>query len=174
MEENKISIRQYILYFGLLLGIVTTVFSLMLFFLDMHYQNSPFELIVFLLILSASVVIAFIAFKKDNGGVLNLSECFKIGLGISLISSIIMFLYTLIEINFLDPETKTKGLNFVEETMKMNNPELSQENIDIIIERLKNMSSPRTIFISTIAIHLFFGFIISLIGGLIVKKSRPE
>ena len=101
MEENKVNIRQYILNFGSLLGIVSIVFSLMLFFLNMHYQNSPFQQVVSLIIISASIIIAFIAYKKDNEGFINLSECFKMGLGISLLGGLIGFLYFLILIYVL-------------------------------------------------------------------------
>ena len=174
MEESKVSIRQYILNYGSLLGIVSIIFSLMLFFLDMHYQNSPFQQIVSFIILSASIIIAFIAYKKDNEGFISLSECFKMGLGISLLGGLIGFLYFLILINFLDPEVLEKGFKYQSEIMRMNNPELSQEMIDTAIEMQRKFSSPGIIFVFVMIFQLFIGFIISLIGGLIVKKSRPE
>ena len=174
MEESKVSIRQYILNYGLLLGIVSIIFSLMLFFLDMHYQNSPFQQVVSFIILSASIIVAFIAFKKDNEGFINLSECFKLGLGISLLGGLIGFLYFIILINFLDPEVLEKGFKHQSEIMRMNNPELSQEMIESAIEMQRNFSTPGIIFVFVMIFQLFIGFIISLIGGLIVKKSRPE
>ena len=174
MEENKISIRQYIINYGLLFGIVSIVFSLMLFFLDMHYQNNPFQLVISLIIWTTLIIIAFIAYKKDNEGFINLSECFKLGLGISLLGGLIGFLYFLILINFLDTEVLEKGFKYQSEIMRMNNPELSQEMIDTAIEMQRKFSSPGIIFVFVMIFQLFIGFIISLIGGLIVKKSRPE
>ncbi|MFL2629223.1 MAG: DUF4199 domain-containing protein [Flavobacteriaceae bacterium] len=174
MEENKISIREYIINYGLLLGIVSIVFSLMLFFLDMHYQNGPFQQAVSFIILSASIIIAFIAYKKDNKGFVSLSECFKMGLGISLLGGLIGFLYFLVLINFIDSEVLEKGFKYQSEIMRMNNPELSQEMIDTAIEMQRKFSSPGIIFVFVMIFQLFIGFIISLIGGLIVKKSRPE
>ena len=56
----------------------------------------------------------------------------------------------------------------------MNNPELSQEMIDTAIEMQRKFSSPGIIFVFVMIFQLIIGFIISLIGGLIVKKSRPE
>ncbi len=56
----------------------------------------------------------------------------------------------------------------------MNNPELSQEMIESAIEMQRNFSTPGIIFVFVMIFQLFIGFIISLIGGLIVKKSRPE
>ena len=174
MEENKINIRQYILNFGSLFGIISIVFSLMLFFLDMHYQNNPFQLVISLIIWTTLIIIAFIAFKKDSEGFINLSECFKMGLGISLLGGLIGFLYFLILINFLDPEVLEKGFKYQLEMMRMNNPELSQEMIDSFIETQRKFSTPVYTFAFIMIFQLFVGFIISLIGGLIIKKSRPE
>ncbi len=174
MEEKKISISQYALNYGLLLGAVSIVFSLMLFFLDMHYQNDTFQQVISFIILNASIIIALIAFKKDNEGFISLTECLKIGLGISLIGGIIGFLYFLIVINFLDSEVLEKGIKYQSEIMKMKNPELSQETIDTIFDKQREFSTPGMVFVIVLIVQLFFGFIISLIGGLIVKKSKPE
>jgi len=174
MEENKVSIRQYILNYGSLYGIISIVFSLMLFFLDMHYQNNPFQLVISLIIWATLIIIAFIAFKKDNEGFINLSECFKLGLGISLLGGLIGFLYFIILINFLDPEVLEKGFKYQSEIMRMNNPELSQEMINGFIETQRKFSTLDYTFAFIMIFQLFIGSIISLIGGLIVKKSRPE
>jgi len=67
-----------------------------------------------------------------------------------------------------------KGFKYQSEIMRMNNPELSQEMIESAIEMQRNFSTPGIIFVFVMIFQLFIGFIISLIGGLIVKKSRPE
>ena len=59
----------------------------MLYFLDMHYQQSQEAGIVGIIIMIAILIYAFIQFKKINEGYLSLSEALKIGLGISLVTN---------------------------------------------------------------------------------------
>ena len=58
--------------------------------------------------------------------------------------------------------------------MRAENPEMPQEALDTARSMQEKMSSPLIFSAVQIIFALFFGFIISLIGGLIVKKSRPE
>jgi ABC-type antimicrobial peptide transport system permease subunit len=117
---------------------------------------------------------SFISFKKQNEGFLSLSEALKIGIGVSLISALIGIVYTQILVNFLDPDTMKKSLELSMDTMRAENPEMPQEALDTARSMQEKMSSPLIFSAVQIIFALFFGFIISLIGGLIVKKSRPE
>ena len=96
-------ISSYSIQYGTLNGIISISFSLMLFFLDQHYQGGAFVNLINFLISLTIILLAQIAFKKDNGGYLNLSDSLKLGLGISLINSILGVLFFFILSNFLDP-----------------------------------------------------------------------
>jgi len=67
-----------------------------------------------------------------------------------------------------------KALDFQIEKMRMENPEMTTEQIDGIRSMQEKFSTPVIRSAFQIIGSLFIGFIISLIGGLIVKKSRPE
>jgi len=58
--------------------------------------------------------------------------------------------------------------------MLQSNPEMSVEQVDGMIEMQKKFSSPAIRSAFGLIFGLFFGFVVSLIGGLIVKRSRPE
>tara|TARA_B110000444_G_C18779747_1_gene566822 strand:+ start:175 stop:696 length:522 start_codon:yes stop_codon:yes gene_type:complete len=173
MEQNSF-IKSNIITYGIILGSISIVFQLMLFFLDMHYKNDSTAGILSLLITSGILIYSFIVFKKDNEGYLSLSEALKIGLGVSLVSALIGIIYTQLLVNFLDPETMKKSLELSMDTMRAQNPEIPQEALDTARSIQEKMSSPLIFSAVQIIFSLFFGFIISLIGGLIVKKSRPE
>ena len=98
----------------------------------------------------------------------------KIGLGVSLLSGFISIIYTQILVNFLDPETMNKSLNLTIENMRIQNPEMPKEALESVRSIQKKMSSPLIFSAIQIIFALFFGFVISLIGGLVVKKSKPE
>ena len=174
MPNQNSSLKSNIITYGIILGSISVVFQLMLFLLDMHYKNDSTAGIVALLITSGVLVYSFIVFKKNNEGYMTLSEALKIGLGVSLISAIIGIIYTQLLVNVLDPDTMQKSLELSIDNMRAQNPEIPQEALETARSIQEKMSSPLIFSAVQIIFSLFFGFIISLVGGLIVKKSRPE
>ena len=174
MANQNSSLKSNIITYGIILGSISVVFQLMLFFLDMHYKNDSTAGIVALLITSGVLVYSFIVFKKNNEGYMTLSEALKIGLGVSLISAIIGIIYTQLLVNVLDPDTMQKSLELSIDNMRAQNPEIPKEALETARSMQEKMSSPLIFSAVQIIFSLFFGFIISLIGGLIVKKSRSE
>ena len=108
MENQQASLKSTMITYGLILGGVSVIFQLMLFFLDMHYQQPPAVGIVSIVIMIGVLVYAFIQYKKQNEGFISLAEAIKIGLGISLISAIVGIVYSLILTEVLDPSTLQK------------------------------------------------------------------
>ena len=174
MDNHTSSIKSTAITYGIILGSISVVFQLMLFFLDMHYKNDSKAGIVSLIIMIGVLLYSFISYKKINGGYLSLSEALKIGLGVSLVSVLITIIYTQILVNFLDPKTMQKSLDLTMDTMRSENPEIPQKALDTARSIQEKMSGPLIFSAVQIIFSLFFGFIISLIGGLIVKKSRAE
>jgi len=66
MNKPNNSIQNTMLTYGLILGGVSIIFNLMLFFLDMHTQQSPAVGIVSVVIMIGVLMFAFIQFKKAN------------------------------------------------------------------------------------------------------------
>ena len=174
MNTKNPSLKSIIITYGLLLGGISVVFQLMLFFLDMHYKNDTTAGIVSLVIMIGIMLYAFIQYRKSNEGFLSLGEALKMGIGIALVSALIGVVYTQILMNVLDPDTMQKQMELSMETLKAENPEVPQEALETARSMQEKMSSPLILTAIQIVFALFFGFIISLIGGLIVKKSRPE
>lgn len=174
MNTKNPSLKSIIITYGLLLGGISVVFQLMLFFLDMHYKNDTTAGIVSLVIMIGIMLYAFIQYRKSNEGFLSLGEALKMGIGIALVSALIGVVYTQILMNVLDPDTMQKQMELSMETLKAENPEIPQEALETARSMQEKMSSPLILTAIQIVFALFFGFIISLIGGLIVKKSRPE
>ena len=67
-----------------------------------------------------------------------------------------------------------KSLDLTIENMRIQNPEMPKEALESVRSIQKKMSSPLIFSAIQIIFALFFGFVISLIGGLVVKKSKPE
>lgn len=174
MENQKITTAKTALNFGLILGGISLVYSLMLFFLDMHYQGETATSLIGYALLIGLVLWAIMHFKKNNDGYISLSEALKTGVGTALISAIIVCIYTIIMIQYLDPEFLDKSIEYQKQKMLQENPEISVESVNKMFDMQKEFSGPFIISGFIIIFNLFFGFIISLIVGLIVKKSKPE
>ena len=94
------------------------------------------------------------------------------GMGVFLISSFYVSVYTIILINFLDQETLTKSLEVTEMKILEQNPEISEDQLDQILSFQEKFSTPFVIVTVLIIFSLISGFFSSLILGLILKKSR--
>lgn len=146
----------------------------MLFFLDMHYtQESAVNWINWAITITV-LILAIYSYRKSNDGFLSLSEALKLGLGISVISALIAIIYTYILVNFLDPDTIEKTIEVTQNKMLDENPEMTQEQIDLAKEMQLKFSSIGVISTMILIFSLVFGFIVSLITGLILKRNRPE
>ena len=174
MDLSTSSIKSTIISFGSLLGAISVIFQLMLYFLDMHYKNDSTAGIVSLIIMVGIIFYSLIQFRKSNEGFISLSDSLKIGMGTSIVSALIGIIYTQILINFIDPDTLTKSLELSMETIRIQNPEMPQEALETARSIQEKMSSPLILSAVQIIFALFFGFIVSLISGLIVKKSRAQ
>ena len=101
-----------------------------------------------------------------------MSDSLKLGLGISLINSILGVLFFFVLSNFLDPNMTEKTLQIVEQRLIEGNPEISQQELDTFIEATRQAMTPFTLSTAIIMASLFFGFLISLITGLFLKNLK--
>src|SRR5690606_28457481 len=108
MEDQSPKTGKFALNYGILLGGLSIVFGLMLYFMDMHYRQDTSILIVSLVIMLGVIILAMSQFKKANRGYMSFSQGIKVGLGLCLIGGIISMAYQLILSNVIDPEMMNK------------------------------------------------------------------
>ena len=174
MGKSSLQTSSYALNFGTMLVIATDFFSLMLFFLDAHYQGDTLSSLVPLILSVGFINYGIYQFKKDNSGFVSLSEALKVGVGISLISGIIGTIYGVILTEFLDPEFMNKTFEIAKQKMLDANQELSIEDANQAIEMSKKFASLPVRIAGGLISSVFIGFFVSLIGGLVLKKTKSE
>jgi len=171
MEETKPKIGKFSLNYGLLLGLISLVFSLMLFFQKMHYEQSTATTIIGIVILLGVVGFGINQYKKANGGLLKLGEALKLGTGIAVVGGLVgLIYYTLLSNGILEPDFVEKATEIAKAKAFANNPKLTQEQWDQGIEmqeKFKWLAYPIIIIFNAI-----LGFIAGLIFGLIMKKEE--
>ncbi len=174
METQTPSIKKIALNYGLLLALLSIVLQVISYVLDAHIDR-PWWLTVLQLIISVGVLSYGIkAYKTSNAGYLTLGQALKTGLAISLVAGVIAVIFNYIFMNYIDPDFVQKTLDFSREQMIEQNPNMTQEQIETAMGMSAKFMSP--VFMSAIAMlaTLFFGFIISLFAGLIMKKNPPQ
>ena len=108
--------------------------------------------------------------KELNGGFLSLSDALKTGLGIALISGLISVIYTYIFTTIIEPDFFINLAQIQEQ--KLIDAGMTDEQIETQLGLMAKMSGPMITSAFAIIGSLFFGFIISLIAGLIMKESK--
>lgn len=174
MDQTTTSLRSYMLKYGGLLGGISVVFALMLFFLELHYGQEPAVNYINYAITISVIVFGLYNFRKDNDGFLSLSESLKLGLGISLVAAVISIAYTALLYYVMEPGYMEKTMEIAKMKMIDENPEMTQEQLNMSIEMMEKFSGMGTITVAILIFSLFFGFTTSLITGLILKRVRPE
>ena len=170
MEENQPKIGKFSLNYGLILGLISVVFSVMLFTMDAHYSRDPANSIISIAIMAAVTIWGIISFRKANGGYLTLGQGVKLGIGIALISGIIAIIYTLVLSNVMDPEFAMK----VAEAQKAADMEAGQMTAEQMQQRYDGTVNYFWISYPFILIFsIVVGLVLGLIGGLIFKKAKP-
>lgn len=173
MENVKTSTKKFMINYGVLLGVISVLFNVILYVMNMHVQPHWSVSLIGFILFVVIIVLALKAFKKENGGFMKLVEALKIGLGIALISAIIGVIYTYVLINFLDPTYLDQLMSAQQDAMIEQNPNMTQEQIDQAMEFSKKFSGTGVIITFQLIAGLFFGFIISLISGLALKRDNP-
>ena len=130
MEDQNLELKKYISQYGALLGGISVVFGLMLFSMDMHYQNETSTTIVSLVLTLGVIVFAQYSYRKDNEDFMSLSQGIKMGLGMGAVSGLINVAYFLVLSNVLDPEMMNKALEMGMNQFLDQNPEASQDMIN--------------------------------------------
>ncbi|HCE55398.1 MAG: DUF4199 domain-containing protein [Lutibacter sp.] len=174
MENQEITPKQIMLNYGLMLGFASVLISVALYAMGKTYEPHWSVGVISTMITVAVIILGIKKIKEINNGFLSLSEALKTGLGIALISGLILVAYNLIFVTFIEPEYFARMLEVQQQKMIEMYPNFSDEQLEASLEMSKKMSGPMINSAIIIIGSLFLGFIISLIGGLIMKKTDEE
>ena len=155
--------------FGLIAAGTSIVFSLMLYFMDMTYNQPPIIQAINVLIPTTLAVLAIVNFKKDNQGLLSLKQSIKMGVGVFLITAIIGLFYFAIFINVIEPDFVTNTAQLQAETLRETNPELGVDGFQTqqdITEKFFYM-----IFPFILITNVIIGLVTGLVTGFFSKNS---
>ena len=168
-EQEKITVGQVSIKWGLILAISLIVLSLVI-QLSGLMGNQAVSLINYLLII-IMVYLAQSSFKKEGDSYMSYGQGLGIGtLSIAIgttVSSIFMYVY----MKFIDETMleKIKDLQYD----KMIEQGMSEDQIDQAMEMSAAFMTPEIITIMAILVTMFIGFILTLIITAITKNTNP-
>ena len=172
MENQKSSATQIMLNYGLILGIISVLLAVANYAFGDIYQPHWSISVVSGAATILVIVFGLKQFKANNNGFLNLGQALKTGLGIALISGLVYVIYFYIFVNFIEADYFTNLATFQESTMIETYPNMSDEQLETSLEMAQKFSGFGMVAAIAMIMSLFFGFIVSLIAGLIMKKSE--
>lgn len=171
MENNKVSTKKIIINYGVLLGITSVLLGVVMYVTNAYLDPSWIYSVVGFLILIVIISYGIKAYKTASQGYLTLSDALKIGIGIALIGGIIGAIWTFLFITVIEPNYTQQMLEAQREKL-LENPDITEQIVDQSMAIAEKLSSPYIQIAFSIIGSLFFGFIISLFAGLIMKKKQ--
>ncbi|UJH67698.1 DUF4199 domain-containing protein [Allomuricauda sp. SCSIO 65647] len=171
MEEQQPKTGKYALNYGLILGLISVVFSVFLYLQKAHYEQNWAVTGIGFLIMVVVVAIAVKNFRKANGDFLSIAQALKIGTGAAVIAGIIGIIYFLIQSNLIEPDFMEKATAIAKEKTFAQNPNITEEQWQQGVEMRKKfawLTYPIILIFNTI-----MGLVAGLIAGLIFKKAKP-
>ena len=155
--------------YGAMAGGIGIVFSIILFFMDMTYDQSPVIQAINILIPASMAVMATLTFKKDNTGLLSLKQAIKLGVGVFFVAAIIGLTYFTVFINFVETDYISNTAAMQADALREAQPTMDEDIIEM--QQTNNEKYFYMIYPVILIINVFIGLIVGLVTGLFTKKS---
>ncbi len=167
--NSTVKTSSFMLLYGAILGVLSAIFSFMLYTMDMHYQGGAFVTIVSIILSTALYAVAMYQFRNANNNLMSFWQGVKIGVGVAVISGIIVILFNILLTKVIDPDTMTKAMNFQREQL-IESTEMTIEQIDAQLEMMQQFQTPAIQAAFGLLFSVIFGFILSLIPAAFLRR----
>ncbi len=169
-EYEKTTVKQVSLKWGLYIGLVLIVWSLIIQMAGL-VGNQPLSYVIYLFII-AGIVLAHKEFKNEGDGFMSYSQGLGIGTLLSLVSGAISVVFSFIYVKFIDDSMLTIVKDLQVE--KLEEQGLSDAQIDQAMSITEKFMVPEVMFPMALVAMVFFGFILSLIVSAFTKNVNPQ
>lgn len=172
MEEQneKVTVRQVAIKWGLILGIISIVVFLAIYFAGFMGESwagwiSPIIAVVI-------IYLAHNEFKEQGNGYMSYGQGLGLGTLTTVVSGVVSSVFSYVYVKFINPEYLQEILDI--SMAKMEEQGQSQEQIDAAMGMMEKFMSPEITFVFGLIGAVFIGFIISLIVSAITKNNDPS
>lgn len=170
IEPKKISVARNALNYGVILGVIFVLLSLVFYILDINNTSVVFW--IQLLLLLAGLVISIMNYRKNiSGGYISYGKSLGSGVLTGLFASIILGIYLYIFFKFIDTNAVAEIISKAEEKIINQKPDISEEDLEKIMSMQRNFITPLWMGIMSIIYYVFYSFIASLIISIFTRKA---
>ncbi len=171
INSKSVSTSSVAVRYGIITGIVSIIYSLILFITELNFKQQALSWISFI-ILIGGIVMAHRHFKSENGGFMRYGQGLGIGSILSavvgLLGGIFMYIYIkVIDSSFME---RMKEMQIAELEKK----NMSEEQMEQAMSMTEKFTGPEMMVVWSIVGTLLMGFLFSLIISAITKHTRPE
>jgi hypothetical protein len=159
------------LKFGLLIGLASAVFTLLLYVVGVD-DNKGLGMISFLILFGGLWLGIKEIRDQEKGGFITFNDAWKQGFRIILWSSVVTTVFTLIYMGWINPDLMANQLDA--SRIEMEEKGLSSEQIDQAMSMTAMFTTPWAAAVFAFLGNLFIGMLIALIPAAILKKIEPE
>jgi hypothetical protein len=173
MENQIYPAWKHAIMYGIYLGVALIILSLMFYVFNIYTASWPAYILYAILL--GGIVISAISYRdKHLNGYIVYGQSFLVGFYTALFAAIIVSVYTAIFMSFAGEEYKTVILQKAEESLIEQNPEMTDEQIDMAMNWTGKMMNPVWLTIISFFGNLFFGAVFSLIASIFIKKENKS
>ena len=172
METKPRSLFNNALIYGLLTAVVSIVFSILAYILDIPYK-SPIMYFSFIILL-AGIIYGTLQFRNVySAGYISFGKAFLSGFIIVMVAAVATSIFTYVFLTFIDPAYLEKIISqaMAETESKMLEKGLSDEQMEPALAMTRKFMSPGIMSLFSILGNAIFGAILALISAAFLKKE---
>ncbi len=169
MEEKSTSVWKISMNYGAILGLVLIIYSVILYVFDLT-TSTPAGLgrTVFLI---AGLIMGMKAYRdKVLNGNMSYGQALGFGVLMALFASVLLGFYMYLLYALIDPGLMEREFSIAEE--KLLNKGMSADQIETQMNMARKFASPALSAIGTLFGITFWGFLLSLIISIFMKKDK--
>ncbi len=158
------------LNYGGLLGLILVVFSMILWMLNLSL-NKSLGYLSYIIIIAGLFIFLKLFRDQEMGGYISYGKALGAGLLIIVFSGLVTAAYSYILFKFIDPGLVEKMALMAEEQLYERG--MTDDQIEVAVNAQKMFMKPGILAIFGLFGHVFFGFLLTLIVSIFVKKDAP-
>ncbi len=170
--ENQASSKNVILNYGVYLGVASVLIAVVKYAMGALYEQEFISGILGVLILIVFIVLAIKKFRLDNMNLISFGQAVKVGIGTTVIGTLIIIVYYLLFSMAIEPDFKTLSIE-AQKAVWADSFGMTPSQIEEAAKSSQDYFY-LSLFGGIFIVNLFLGGITSLIAGAVMKRSEED